>query len=421
MIQILWVYDVPIAANELERLRICLNRTYLGRRVRRSSVLFGRHSWVRASDPGLLVNHPDRLHCEQLKSWADRLRDNCIDPEKGPGWQLDYTAMSCGGSALLLTAPHCLVDIKSTLLAITDAVNGVSRIADLPAAPAGLQWRLWRHDLRVAFSVLVDLAQSLPVLLQSFLSAKPLSLALDRPSASAPAGTPKDSHPVDVPLLFMTIPREEWRRLFQSLDGNSSTLLAAITSRLALSVGRTDPSGALSMVFPVSTRVAGDTRANALQALRFSYTPESPRASLKSLYQRLRSELRTMLRQEKQDQALLSLTPFIPRAAVRWIESWIQGCASTITINNFNEISESVCMPTGTRSRHVLIRSVEKLTSKELIRSGGLLYSETWSVDEQQYLMFRAWQSGVIESQQDLADAIKAVISEFSLTMEFVP
>ena len=106
LIQLMWTFEDSIEGDMLERFRIQLGYTLLGRLIRRSIVPFGRHSWVRGSDPGRSHFHPDILPSEQLVPWADRLRVAAIDPERGPGWQLDGVALQGGGSALVLTAPH---------------------------------------------------------------------------------------------------------------------------------------------------------------------------------------------------------------------------------------------------------------------------------------------------------------------------
>ena len=415
LIQLMWTFEDSIDGDILERFRVQLGYTLLGRLIRRSLVPFGRHCWVRGSDPGRSHFHPDILPPEQLVPWADLVRVGVIDPERGPGWQLDGVALQGGGSALVLTAPHCLVDGIAILEAVADAIEGVDRIQHLPLAPSRRYWQTLRHDLWVAIGSLTAVGRAVGVLLRSLPAMAPFTLA---PRARRPlpisCGVYGSEHP-DVPFVCVAIRQSDWEQRCRELDGSSTTLQAAMVAHLAVVAGRVDGAGSVSLVMPVSTRAPGDYRANALQCIRFPHTPQRSIGSLQPLSREIRSQLGALRRQLREREALLSLSPCVPRIAVRWIESLIHGEPSNVTVSNLGELSTSVVHPMNKFSRHVILRFIEKMSISDLERMGGTMYSAAWSAEGTQYLSFRVWQPGAIESRGELISAVVEILRVFSL------
>lgn len=415
LIQLMWTFEDSIERDMLERFRVQLGYTLLGRLIRRSVVPFGRHCWVRGSDPGRSHFHPDIIPPEQLVPWADRVRVAEIDPVRGPGWQLDGVALQGGGSALVLTAPHCLVDGIAILEAVADAIEGVDRIQHLPLAPARFHAQTFRHDLGVAIRSLAAVGIAVGALIRSLRAMG--SLSLPRRTRRHQRITREGhgfEHP-EVPFVCVGIRQSDWKRRCLQLDGSSTALQAAMVAQLAVVTGRVDGAGSLSLVMPVSTRSAGDSRANALQWIRFPHTPQGNIASLQHLSRQIRSQLDVLKREVPKREALLGLSPYIPRAAIRWIESKIHGESSTVTVSNLGKLSDCMVRPMCKSSQHFLFRFIEKLSTAELERMGGTMYSALYSIAGTQYLSFRVWQPGTIESRAQLTLVVEEILRDFEL------
>ena len=415
LIQLMWSFEDSIDGDILERFRVQLGYTLLGRLIRRSLVPFGRHCWVRGSDPGRSHFHPDILPPEQLVPWADLVRVGVIDPERGPGWQLDGVALQGGGSALVLTAPHCLVDGIAILEAVADAIEGVDRIQHLPLAPARLHAQTFHQDLGVAIRSLAAIGVAVGALIRSLCAMGSLSLPRrTRRHQRITRGGHGFEHP-EVPFVCVGIRQSDWERRYLQLDGSSTALQAAMVAQLAVVTGRVDGAGAVSLVMPVSTRAKPDSRANALQWIRFPHTPQRSIGSLQPLSRRILRQLGALKRERRWREALLGLSPYVPRAAIRWIESKIHGESSTVTVSNIGKLSACVVRPMCMSSQHILIRFIEKLSTADLEHMGGTMYSNAWSIGGTQYLSFRVWQPGTIESRAQLTSVVEEVLRDFEL------
>lgn len=134
-LQGLWRTADRIDPALLHAVHAALRTGPLGRRVIRPQVPGARRSWqpnTRAY-PLALTDRPIRTTA--LMEWADAQGAD-LDPEFGPGWRLSAVALGDGGSLVSLTCSHALADGRALVLAVDDALGGMSLTPDAPTAPA---------------------------------------------------------------------------------------------------------------------------------------------------------------------------------------------------------------------------------------------------------------------------------------------
>lgn len=414
LIQVIWIFEREVEATDIGHFAQRLNHTLLGRCVRRSLVPFGRHRWVRSRDSWGAPGNETPLSKKQLIAWADKATTTAINPEQGQGWKLASTSMSDGGAAIVLTASHCLVDGLAMLQAIGDAVLDIRRIDHLPSSYTGFSPGLLLEDIIVAIRSIAGIPRALKAGFRILTSEK---TGADQKRAQIPIlpEQRRDRSYIDVPFLCIAIPESDWKKQCRQLSASSRALQAAIAGRLAMKIGRIDQCGRVSIVMPVSTRSEDDTRANAVHSFRFNYTPLEARHNLRKLSQDIKQQFRILRGELETREAVLELTPYIPSAAVRWIESSIHGCASTVTVSSLGKLDECVRRPLKDAARSITIRLLEPLTNHDLSRVGGTMYCLSWSTGGHLYLSFRVWQPGVVETQEDLVCMMGDVAHEFAL------
>ena len=415
LVQVIWTFGREFEKIEVERFSERLNKTMLGRCVRKSFVPFGRHCWVRSRTSLGPTISKDALTKRELIALADNVTAAPINPEQGPGWLLTGAPMDKGESALVLTASHCLVDGLAMVLAVGDAVQNNHKIDRLAGLSSGLSPRILLQDAIVAIHSLAGIPRALRAGLRILTNARtntqkkkttiPIQRAEERSERSC----------IEVPFLSIAIPEKNWKERCRQLSGSTRALQAAVAARLAVKVGRVDQYGKISLVIPVSTRKEEDKRANALQAIRFDWIPSDAGNSLRGLSQKIKTQLKK-LKQDLDDlEKVLELTPYIPSPAIKWIESSIHGGRSTVTVSALGNLDDKATRPLGDAAKSITIRLLEPIQYHDLQNVGGTMYCLSWSTSEHQYISFRVWQPGVLESNEELASVVKFVMQEFGL------
>ena len=244
------------------------------------------------SDPSDLDVAASELSRQEVWEWADRWARLPIDPEWGPAWRLGVQPLATGGAAVSLVASHSVADGRGLCLAIADAVHGIRRDFGYPAPGARTRTKAVVQDLRVAVRSLPETVRGVAATVRT---ARAELASRDKRSSEAR----KRSHPVSIegdspvvpPTAMVWIDLEQWDRRAESLGGKSNSLFVGLLSRLALVLGRVGSGGRVQISLPVSDRIDGDTRANALTVLRISVDPALVTETLVDLHADIRAAL----------------------------------------------------------------------------------------------------------------------------------
>ncbi|MTB88690.1 hypothetical protein H9L21_13060 [Aeromicrobium senzhongii] len=419
-----WVYDRPVDLEALQRFNEALADTLLGRLVQRSPLPGGRHRWVAVDAvPPLEVEQVPRSR-DEIHDWTDELGDRGVDPEHGPGWRIGVLPLTDGGTAVAMVSPHALGDGLCKLDAIADAVKGVAR---RPAyRPRGA--RPWRELL---WSDLVTFVRELPAVARAVIAG--IAVARAESAGSAPASSPTPQResaalpPVEAASFHpaaacVRVTRADWEAAAARLGGTSNTLVSAFAARLAQRFGRTDADGRVALAVPVSVRVEGDTRANALDSVTVHADPRGLDRDLTGLRAATKTALRERAERPHDMLAVLPLVPITPPVVVRRAEQLAMGSTSSpVGCSNHGRLDPAIMRIDGAAPVDFWVRSAEPgQTAAELDRLGGKLYVLAGGALDAVYLSVIAHPVGGGLDRPELHDHVAATLTDFGLTPSFV-
>src|SRR6476469_787554 len=270
LLQVVWVYNRAIDIDGLRRFHDQLQRGRLSRRIERSPLPFGRHRWVSPSGQSELEIAAAPRPREEFDAWLTGQANTLLDAEHGPGWHLAVLPFTDGGTGVSLLISHCLTDGVGLCEALADAACGRGDAFNWPAAGSRRRWQALREDVR-------QTVRDVPGIGRAVVAAARLGLRSRRsgtgPVATTPAVPGRSDERITVPMAMIFIDADEWDARAHSLGATSNALLAAFAARLAQQVGRVDPDGLVTANMPVSERVSGDTRANAVTSVDITVDP----------------------------------------------------------------------------------------------------------------------------------------------------
>lgn len=434
-----WVYERPVDLDALAAFNDRLAGTLLGRLVQRSAVPGGRHRWVAIEAvPPLEVETSPRTR-DEIQAWADELGERGVDPEHGPGWRLGVLPLTDGGTAVTLATGHTLGDGMAKLQAITDAVDGVVR---RPAHP--VRGAVRRRE--VLWSDLVELVRSLPAVARAVVAGIRTARAeaagrtpAEEASSGANRGHERRKNARHSPsggqiratrgegaastfraaAACVRVDLGAWDATAERLGGTSNSLVAAFAATLARRLGRTDEHGRVTLAVPVSTRIEGDTRANALDSVSVVIDPVGLDRDLAGLRGATKAALRQRARNAHDLAAVLPLVPLTPRFVVRAGEGLAMGSgANPVGCSNHGDVDPAVLRIDGAEPDDFFVRLAEPgQTEADLDRIGGQLYVLSGRALGRVYLSVAAHRVGGGLGEVELREHVHATLAEFGLTV----
>lgn len=411
-----WTYDRPVDLDAIRRFNKNLTMTLLGRLVERSPLPFGRHRWVAiGSAPEVEVEREPRGRQDVL-AWTNAFGDRGADPEHGPGWRIGVVPLTDGGAAVTLIIPHTLGDGLCVLQAIEDAVEGRTRRPSYPG-------RHLRRRRRVLWEDLAALVRELPGVARGLVAGIRVARAQPAPkSARRSSGAPANRSravggPLRVPLACLRVPQAEWDAAAVRRGGTSNTLVGAVAARIGMRLDRVDADGVVTLAVPVSVRVEGDTRANALEAATIRIDPSDLAKDLTGLRAATKAALLASAEQSADVTAALSLVPLMPPSLVRRTEAVAMGAASSpVGCSNYGDMPDAVARIDGGDPDNVWVRLNELgQTADDLDRIGGVLYVLSWRTLGAVYLSVIARPVGGGLEQDELHEIVADTLGEFDL------
>lgn len=415
-IQCVWVYRRPIDLDALRRFNRNLGCGLLGRRIERSPLPFARHRWVSCRAPLDI----DVAECArprgELSAWADERGQLPVDPERGPGWHLGVLPFTDGSAAISLAASHTVVDGGGFCLAVADAVRGDTRDLGYPRPASSTRRRAVIEDAH-------QTAQGVPEIVRTLRAAAKLARRRRREFTRARPSRPVEAvvdadEAVIVPAITIYVDVDDWDARAYSLGGNSNSLLAGFTAKLAEHAERQRRGdGAVNLSFPVSDREEDDVRANALAFAGVTVDPACVTTDLGSVRAAVKQTLKTLRETPDESLQLLPLTPLTPKRAVRRLAEVAFGYDELpVGCSNLGDIDPVVACPDGSEADQVFMRLVEQHTTRaSLQRTRGILYVGSGRIVGKVFLTVAAYQPDRKNSKSDLRQLAARTLAEFEL------
>lgn len=355
--QWLWVYEHGADMEGLRRFHANLRRGLLGRRVERSRLPFGRHSWVTwrgAEDFEISATPRPRA---ELRAWLDEQADVWLDPEFGPPWRMAVLPLTDGATAITLVVSHAVSDGSYALMAIADAVKGVPRDLGYPQADSVTRRQKLRDDCGVT-------ARSIPDVFKA-IAAIPLA-AKDLPrwrqvQKKSPGGARRDrkvSGREATVVLRSAVARvgvEQWDQRAKALGGTSNSLVLAVAAKLGESLGMATADGLVNFAIPVSIRADDDFNGNALNGVSLAVDPSGVTTDIAPIRAGLKAALAGLADNPNPMGGPLALAPFIPKFVARQAERiGMENLA--INCSNLGDLDPAINRPDGTDADSFVVR-----------------------------------------------------------------
>ncbi|OZE97641.1 hypothetical protein CH300_26025 [Rhodococcus sp. 15-1154-1] len=264
--QIVWRFTGPIDSEVLDSTWRNLAGGPIDRAVHRVSVPGARDRWVRAASTLPLLRGARAIAVHALAEWMEERAAVPLDPTNGPVWQLAYTDLETGGSALSLVASHVVGDGGALTSAAIAALRGPSDPDDFASAfdtaPTS-DLRDAAGQLRAAAS---GTARALGRTVRGVLpgaGTPSASKAVTHAAAHKSPVAAQSAGEFSPSTVVVDCPTDEWLAAASRAGGSANSLLVAVALGILAAGGRVDESDAVKVSLPVSTRIPGDTRANA--------------------------------------------------------------------------------------------------------------------------------------------------------------
>jgi len=417
--QIVWVYEHEIGLDGVRRFHRDMGYGMAGRLVEPSVIPFGRHRWVTSVGPAAPLHIAPRPRSRaELSDWIDECAQRPIDPQFGPSWHMSVLPMTDGATAVSLVGSHCVADGGGALLTVYEAVLGTRRNLGYPPPRSRSWFRAVAADLR-------QTVRDVPELVRTVAAAARFLWRHRKNPSTADTTTPRvftDAQAdaaVTAPAVAVIIPIEQWDARAAALSGNSHAMLAALCARLAVHQGRgLADDGTVGLIVPINDRTLDDTRANAVKLAYLRVDPKNVTTDLGDTRTAIRDALKVMREGPDEALALLPLTPFIPKAAVRRTADLAFGFTSEpVSCSNVGDLPDDVTRLDGTPADVVIMRGVDQhVTRRVLEERRGILTVVSGRLAGKVSMTVVGYQPGAANTKEWLRATISASLDELGLT-----
>jgi acyl transferase domain-containing protein/acyl-CoA synthetase (AMP-forming)/AMP-acid ligase II/aryl carrier-like protein len=418
LIQFTWIYNRGVDVDGLRRFHRNLGMGLLGRRIERSPIPFARHRWVASPASEDIDFAATPRPRDEISEWADRRAHLPIDAEQGPGWHLGVLPLEDGGAAVTLVVSHNIADGRAVGRVIADAVEG--RTPDLGYPPAGSRsrGRAFREDLRLTVKELPDVAHAVVAVIRRARQDGDDLASSNKGTKPAPRTAGSD-HVVEVPVVTAFVDLEKWDARAKDLGGNSNSLAAGFSCRLAANLRHVNADGSVTLRLPVTLRTEADNKGNALTAVDVRADPTHSVTELGELHAKItRATLEAM---ENSDEFLapLPLVPITPKWVIRRLAGALAGGAGLVTCSNVGDLPPAVNRPDGSDADYAYMTPVEPGIKKSTLEVlGGRLLVGSMRLQDKIVISVSAYLLGESNTKAELRETISRTFAEFDLSAE---
>lgn len=415
LIQFVWIYDRAVDIDGLQRFQRNLGYGLLGRRIERSPLPFGRARWVAQSGPAELDVASAVEPREEVWNWADARLRLRVDPELGPAWHLGVQPLIAGGAAVSLVVSHSIADGRAVSLAIADAAQGIRHDFGYPPPGSRRRHRAVMQDLAATARSLPDSARGVAAAVRT---ARAEMSSKSRRPGGRPNGLGTDAdEPLDLPAATAWVDLDEWDRRAERLGGSSNSLFLGVAARLALGLGRLNGAGRAVLALPVSDRLGGDTRGNALTVAKISVDPAVITASLVGVRHEVAAALDALPGRSKDLLAAMAITPFTPKLLLRRLEKVVANLNDDVGCSNLGDCDPRINRPDSTDADWMAARSLEfPVTPGILDRMRGYLFVGCGRVHGRVFITVGAWIPGAANTKHRLGERLGSALCDMGLT-----
>jgi len=429
VMQTLWLYDHPPDLAFVLAVRRALADAPISRLVARSPLPFGRPRWVRAPAPTGGLDVADRPRpVDELFDWADEQVDLPLDPVAGPPWRIAVLPLTDGRTAVSVVVSHCVADaitafesVRRAVASVVDGAGSAARRDDVPADPVRRS-AIVRADLRQLLTDLPAAARGLGRALRLLVEARPWRRLGARPTVDVGPGF------VTMPTAVAFVDLAAWNERATALGGTPTSLLTAVTVRLAEGTGR-GRDGRVAVL--VSLLDDGDAdggpggaipSANAITLARIAIDPadvgdhDRLRAVVRAGIAAARSRPDPML-------ALLPLVPFVPRRLVGALGETVFGFADDRPVNlaNLGDVPDEALGIGGSPADRLCMRGVDRrVSAANLARRGGAMTVTAGVVGQSLAINVVAADPARPGTRDDLRRLVAAVLDGVGVAAEIV-
>jgi hypothetical protein len=324
-----------------------------------------------------------------------------------------------GGAAVSLVASHTVVDGLGFVQATTEAAVGRTRHLGYPLPGSSPRRRAILEDGRQTVAAAPELARALAATVRVARSkrkhvAAALASAPPPPRRSATDGT------VQVPTVTAYLDLTEWDARANSLGGNGHTLLAGFAGRLGARMGRVCADGTVTLSLPISDRIEGDTRGNAMVLPIASVDPTRLSSDLSEARIKAKQAFADLAQSSDQLLASMPLTSMTPRWVARRAAGVGLGTADLpIGCSNIGDLDPAMNRPDGTDADYASGRLIEPGISRRVLeRMGGQLFVVSGRLHGRVWISVNAYLFDRANSPDALRGDVIATLAEFDLAAE---
>ncbi|WP_072807490.1 hypothetical protein [Rhodococcoides yunnanense] len=423
--QIVWRFDDAVSEQSLDAMWRHLDAGPINRTVSRVRTPGARDRWVRCTRSFPLHVSDELLPAGEIGTWMQDRAAVAVDPITGPVWQLATARVEGGGSVVSLVASHVVGDGGALTSAAIAALRGPDEPEDFRTA-----WdRDEPHDLRDALGQIGTAAAGSARAIGRAVSS---SLSRSAPGRSAPELDTMNSTPppamkqtVRGPFVPSTVVVDfdtaHWAAVARSVGGSANSLLVALALGILTASGRVDESETIKVSLPVSTRVPGDTRANATSGVSIRVAGGgSFRSDLGPIRRDSKSAFTTLADTEHATSFELTkpLMQMLPDAIVE--KAAASATAPLCLCSNLGDRGAQLRQIDQLSARSVAMRSITQKTTAELLRRtrGGV--SVWWNTSgERSTLCVTGLDPDCFPTSEHLRGLIESESRRWELTPNF--
>lgn len=434
--QIVWRFDRAVAPDALRSMWRMLAAGPIDRSVRRARVPGARDSWTaarRAADP-VVIGSP--IARGAVDRWIEDEAAVTLDPIGGPAWRLSATSVDDGGTVVSLVGSHVVGDGGALTSAAAAALAGhavpddFARVGldDGSASATAISLADLSDGLGRFGAALSGAARALGRTAAEAVRARTTASAA--PSTVVPDGSGADSSRVIVApaegawtpsTVVVDCLSSEWSAAAASKGGSSNSLLVAVVLGILTGSGRVSTEDRVRVALPVSTRTAGDRRANATSGVSIHVDPGAGYLDdLGAIRAASKEAFRTQADHSVTTtfELLKPLMQLLPDAIVAKLAA--SGSAPLCLCSNLGARGVALRAIGGVDATAVAMRSITQNTDVALLRRTGGGVSAWWNESgERATLCVTGLDPDSFPSKEHLRGLVEAEFDRWGLTPEF--
>ena len=352
--------------------------------------------------------------------WADELAMRPIDPEKGPGWVLGALPMDDGSTAVSVVFSHCLVDGGGAILTMWNVAEGRPQHFEYPRPKERVRSAAVMQDLWASLGEVPRMAKALVGL--AALRFRSRRGANPAKSAAVVENSAHDDHSVViVPSVVATVGTAEWDARAQALGGNTFSLVAGFSARIAEHLGRARRSDHL-----VTLVIAGngredlaDDRGLAMTFANAEIDPGRVTSDLTGAREVIRASRERLKTEKDPIKDFLPLVPWFPRTSAKALAAEMFSYEETLPVScsNVGDLPSQLANLDGTAAEVFFARSFDQnVMMRDLQRSHGTLVIVSGRINGKIWLAVEGYQLGAENSRERLRGLVEKTLEEFELT-----